>query len=298
MKSLLITFSLTMVLLPSCGSSPVNSTLPFQPTNEQKEYWYNGEAELTSFKLTQARYGELREGTAVMIFVTEDFSTTKFTKTDKEGKDKTSVLKLNFTKNFTTGIYPYSILTSSFVPFSGEERALKISTSIQEWCGHVYMELVRKKFFNINIQSYFEDETIVNLELPIAYLEDELWSMIRLNPAALPIGNTQVIPSFSYLRMMHVEPKAYDCEIKVALSDSANSTLNLYYKELDRSLSITYQTEFPYQIVRWEEVYLDGFGTNKQKLKTTGERIKTIRSAYWTKNKNSDQHLRKELGLE
>lgn len=298
MKSLLITLALTMVLLPSCGSAPVDTPVPYQPTEDQKKYWYNGEAELTSFKLTQARYGELREGTAVMIFVTEDFSTTKFTKTDKEGKDKTSVLKLNFTKNFTTGIYPYSILTSSFVPFNGEERALKISSSIQEWCGHVYMELIRKKFFNVNIQSYFEDETQEDLELPIAYLEDELWSLIRLNPLALPVGNPQVIPSFSYLRMMHVEPKAYECEMKITETEVENSTLWMYYKELDRSLSITYQTEFPHQIIRWQETYLDGFGANKQKLTTVGERITTIRSAYWTKNKNSDQYLRKELGLE
>jgi hypothetical protein len=39
-----------------------------------EKYWFNGEAELSSFQLTQARYGELREGKAVMIFVTEPFS--------------------------------------------------------------------------------------------------------------------------------------------------------------------------------------------------------------------------------
>jgi hypothetical protein len=32
-----------------------------------EKYWFNGEAELSSFQLTQARYGELREGKAVMI---------------------------------------------------------------------------------------------------------------------------------------------------------------------------------------------------------------------------------------
>ena len=32
-----------------------------------KEYWYAGNAEITSYKLTQARYGELREGKAVLF---------------------------------------------------------------------------------------------------------------------------------------------------------------------------------------------------------------------------------------
>ncbi|MEX0361456.1 MAG: septum formation inhibitor Maf, partial [Allomuricauda sp.] len=38
-----------------------------------KSYWYAGNAEITSYKLEQARYGELRDGTAVLIYVTEPF---------------------------------------------------------------------------------------------------------------------------------------------------------------------------------------------------------------------------------
>lgn len=37
------------------------------------EYWFQGKAEISSYDLTQYRYGEAREGEAVMIFVTEDF---------------------------------------------------------------------------------------------------------------------------------------------------------------------------------------------------------------------------------
>ncbi len=33
-----------------------------------KAYWYAGNAEITSYKLEQARYGELRQGKAVKIF--------------------------------------------------------------------------------------------------------------------------------------------------------------------------------------------------------------------------------------
>jgi len=37
-------------------------------------YWYQGKAEVNVFDLQQSRYGEVRPGKAVMIFVTEDFS--------------------------------------------------------------------------------------------------------------------------------------------------------------------------------------------------------------------------------
>jgi len=33
------------------------------------DYWYTGEAELTSYELKQSRYGEIHEGHAVLIFV-------------------------------------------------------------------------------------------------------------------------------------------------------------------------------------------------------------------------------------
>ena len=46
-------------------------------SQEFKDYWYSGEAELTRYELEQARYGEIHRGDAVLIFVTEDFRTDK-----------------------------------------------------------------------------------------------------------------------------------------------------------------------------------------------------------------------------
>ena len=56
-----------------------------------KNYWYQGKAEVASYKLEQARYGEMRDGHAVLVFVTEDFSKSKQVKLDnsqRAGKDK------------------------------------------------------------------------------------------------------------------------------------------------------------------------------------------------------------------
>ena len=149
---------LTMVLLPlfallvsSCEPAPKQEaspsyTLVSQVQSDFSSYWYQGKAELTSYELEQARYGEIHPGHAVLIFVTEDFSKRKQVKLDipsRAGNDAVSVLKCNFTKKFMTGIYPYSMMASVFSPVEVEEypHALKVSTSTQEWCGHTYLQL-------------------------------------------------------------------------------------------------------------------------------------------------------------
>ena len=111
-------------------------------SKEFNDYWYNGEAEITSYKLEQARYGEMRDGKAVLVFVTEDFLPEVQVKADNYSKANTPILKLNATKNFNTGIYPYSIMQSTFYPVANNQHALKISASVQEWCGHVYTNLI------------------------------------------------------------------------------------------------------------------------------------------------------------
>jgi hypothetical protein len=40
----------------------------------EKDYWYDGYAEVTTFFLDQARYGQQYSGTVTLIYVTEDFS--------------------------------------------------------------------------------------------------------------------------------------------------------------------------------------------------------------------------------
>src|SRR5690606_14705037 len=117
-----------------------------EPQDEKQfaAYWYQGKAELNVFKLQQARYGEMRDGHAVMIFVTEPFSRKSRTKASAASDQDPVVMKLNFTRKFITGIYPYSVMTSVFYPVNSDNHAVKVSASVQEWCGHVYMELNKK----------------------------------------------------------------------------------------------------------------------------------------------------------
>ncbi len=294
MKLMLSSIILILFTVFACESNPIETVQEINPAF--KKYWYQREAEITSFRLQQARYGEIREGNAVTIFVTEPFSTSSMTKADNPTQNDPSVLKLNFTKTFNTGIYPYSMMTSTFLPVQDPRHSLKISSSSQEWCGHTYMELQNKRKFDINISSYFEGES-ENLSLEKNIIEDDLWSMIRIKPNDLPTGKQKIIPSFFFLRLAHKETKAYQAIASLSKKDDGISSYTIEYPELQRTLRINFETNFPHQINSWEESSYSGFGNQKNKLVTTAERIKTIKSAYWAKNSNKYSGLRDELGL-
>lgn len=261
-----------------------------------KNYWYAGEAELSSYKLSQARYGELHEGTAVMVFVTEHFSKKDLVKTDQPSSSDPSVLKLNFTKKFNTGIYPYSMMTSTFLPVNKPKHSLKITMSSQDWCGHSFFSLENRNDYKININSYFEGESNDNLVFKKHYLEDDFWSIIRINPKKLPTGKLDVIPSFFFLRLAHIEVKPYAAE--ASIEKAGDKTIyTITYPEVDRVFKIEFESAFPHKILSWEDEYYSGWGEDRKKLKTTAKLMKTIKSDYWNKHKNQHSELRNELGL-
>ncbi|QLG46755.1 septum formation inhibitor Maf [Costertonia aggregata] len=267
-----------------------------QLSEEFKKYWYAGNAEITSYKIEQARYGQLREGNSVLIYVTEPFLNDKQVKADGANPDNIPVLKLNHTKNYLTGIYPYSIMSSSFYPVHDNQHAIKVSFSSQEWCGQVYAQLNNKDKFKVQSRSYFESEADQNLELEKTVLENELWNKIRINPSDLPIGELKIIPSMEYIRLSHKELKAYTA---TATSTTENG-INIYsitYPELDRTLEIKYASEFPYAIEGWSETSKSGYGANAKTLTSKATKIKTMNTPYWTQNSNSDVYLRDSLGL-
>ena len=268
--------------------------------NQQfKDYWFSGKAEITSYDLLQERYGEIRKGNAVNIFVTEPFSKKHNTKADNNVNSNINVLKLNATKKFTTGIYPYSVMTSTFIPVKTPNSSLKISSSTQEWCGHEYIELTQKEdAFKISNSSYFQGASFKNKALAKnIVLEDDIWSKIRLTPENLPQGNFKILPSFVYLRFSHNKVKAYNVIGSIS-KEKNTSVYTLNYPKLQRKLTITFENAFPYKILEWTETYQSGWGANKKMLTTKATLKKTLNIPYWAKNKNSDNYLRKELGLE
>ena len=287
--------TLLSVLLAGCKESSISDedSLPERKLSEGfKTYWFNGEAEITSYQLEQSRYGELREGTATLIFVTEDFLPDAQVKANAMSSNTIPVLKLNAVKKFNTGIYPYSIMQSIFFPLEGNSHALKVSASIQEWCGHMYLQLNNRDDFKIVSHSYFEGEADKQLELPKTYLENELWTQLRINPNSLPTGDVSMIPSFEALRLNHQEIKAYRAQAEF-YQDEELSVYKITYPELKRILQIYFYNKAPFKIEKWQEQSV----VNGKTYTTTATKMKEIKTDYWNKNSNKDLHLREQLNL-
>jgi len=305
MKKIILLLLINTMLL-SCAGDKTNkevvlASLKTQVSEVEKpekdpkfdKYWYDGKAELSSYKLSQARYGEIHDGHAVLIYVTEEFLPKKQLKADRGSKNNIPVLKLNSTKKFLTGIYPYSIMSSVFSPVNAEKQALKTTFSAQEWCGHTYVQLNNRDKFDVEFHSYFEASGDKNLSLKKDELENEIWTTIRIAPDKLPSGNLKMIPAIEFLAMQHRPIKAY--EAHATLQSEGN--LNIYqikYPELGRTLTIKYSKEFPYSIEAWEESFT---GFTGKKLTSKAEKIKSIKSDYWNKHDVVDVALRKDLGL-
>lgn len=294
------------LLLLACNSNNTESTIAMAKVNDEKsmqqprnltgqfkDYWYNGTAEISSYDLKQARYGEMRNGTAVMLFVTEPMDAQAQVKADQSKNSNIPVLKLNATRNFNTGIYPYTIMSSTLLPLNTKENATKIAASIQEWCGHTYMQFNnRGGTYDVMLHSYFQSEGDATMKLSNALTENQIPAQLRLDPKEMPQGALDIIPSAEYLRLKHVQT-ATTKAIATLIETDSQFIYRVEMPDLKRVVTYTTSTQFPYTILEWTDRHDDG-GTM---LETKATLKKTIQSAYWSKNSNADEYLRKELGL-
>ncbi|MEO5989704.1 MAG: hypothetical protein ABIU54_12930 [Candidatus Eisenbacteria bacterium] len=194
------------------AASPARGTSP-EFGNAFWKLWGDGRAEMAGYDFETPRYGSVRKGVAVTIFVTESFSNTLRVKADpgKHPKsDEYPVMKLNLVQDFATGVYDYNLMTSAFTavtPVNGRPAGAptKVSFSAQEWCGHAFSQLL----FDANAarftaHSYFDGEADQSSTLPIpleAVSEDALlvWARGLAYPVVKP-GESVSVPLVRSLR--------------------------------------------------------------------------------------------------
>ncbi len=289
---------------PTPTESPLGSRIVPTPDDFASDYpsfdryWYQGRAELSRYSLSQHRYGDVHEGEAVLIFVTEPFLPGLQVKQEHGDKEESiSVLKLNAYRRFYTGIYPYTVMTSSFTPAgSAGEPTLKLTNTVQEWCGQVFSQINRRpEGLRTVLYSYFQDEGDQKLTLPDARFEDGLWAQIRIDPSAIAEGPTELIPALDYVRMTHKALRAYPAivsrkeAVTTDLLKVPASALVVEYPPLGRTLTIYHQAEFPHAILAWEEA----IGPHR----TTAVRTNAIIDDYWDHRAPGDAAFREALGL-
>ena len=269
-------------------------------------YWFQGKAEVTSYDLVQARYREEHPGSAVLVFVSEDFLTEKQVKNESyEDPASVKVLKANMLRKFPTGMYDYSIMTSVFSPADTRRfpHAIKVTMSAQDWCGQTFAQINRRNDqHQLQQFSYFEQEGDESLNINgKVWLEDEIWTRLRMDPANLPVGRVEMLPSLMTLRLLHLEnkPLAATGELTDYTGSEMEGTqlrsYKLSYENPKRTLEIVFEAAAPYQIVGWTETSPGMFGAGE--LRTIAKRKTMVMNDYWSKHDLADSTLRKFLGL-
>ena len=269
-------------------------------------YWSQGKAEVNVYEVSQNRYQENHSGQLVSVFVTEDFLTDKQVKNERYiNENSTWILKNIQLKKFTTGVYDYSLFNSVFTPINRNKfpKSLKVSASSQEWCGTMYTQfnLILDTDYKVEHRSYFESEGDRVTRIKKSYLEDEVFTVLRMNPLLLPVGTVQLIPPANYIQLKHLQIKSYKAITSLIPNDKkeiSGSNLMQYkivYPELNRSIRIVFENKAPYKIMGWFEKFPSSFDG---KPRTTSIILKTQKMLpYWRQNSLKDKYLREELGL-
>jgi hypothetical protein len=213
------------------------------------------------------------------------------------------VLKLNAVRDFQTGIYDYNVLTSVFARVAPGWPLAKVSFSSQEWCGHVYHQLLPRGGSVAGLShSYFDGEADAAEKLPLpagGVMEDALPILVRgLLGAYLPLGQSRVVPFLPSLLRARLEhrPLAWGrAKISVAAEVSSVAVPAGRFDVVAWTVApaeggpvTTYQVEAaaPHRLVRWST----DAGEH-------GELLGSDRLAYWTLNGPEGQQHLKRLGL-
>ena len=307
---------LTAALVAGCATPPPPQTaaqsdlrqravdavaLPAEPTqgasSEFWEMWGDGNAEMSSYDAVSSRYGSPREAELVLIYVTEGLSRSTLVK-DDAADDAVSVLKLNISEKFDTGIYPYSVMTSIFSPVdayrSERFQPVKLTLTAQEWCGHVFRGVwPGADGFRSTLYSYFagEDESDRAFSAPAGTLyEDALLMQLRELDGPFAGGggwSGHVVPSLWQQRVTHDEIAAVSATItraQASRDDQPVTRFVLSYGDYVRTYDV--EQVSPHRVIAWET--------------STGDRAVlkgTDRLPYWRLNGPGEESNRARFGL-
>ena len=183
-------------------------------------------------------------------------------------------------------------MSSTFLPLEQEQNALKVATSIQEWCGHTYMQLNQKnKQYHVKLYSYFQSEGNKEFIIEDALLENQVPSQLRLDPEKMPVGKIEMVPSTEYSRLTHTESNILPAIAQLTRIDSSYVyTINY---QSGRSVKYITSNQFPYIIQSWEENFPSHGGSSM----TRATLKNTLRTPYWTQNSAKYEVLRDSLQL-
>ncbi|MCB9698926.1 MAG: hypothetical protein H6738_19250 [Alphaproteobacteria bacterium] len=307
--------------LIGCGAGASPAVMPrAEAPRDFWSHWGDGKAELDGYAYTARRYGELRTGEEIQVWVTEDFTAGQLVKSNGGHGDEFPVLKLNDIRRFQTGIYDYHLLQSVFVRADGKQALglpVKEVLSVDEWCGAAFEELVVRDGVVHGVgHSYFDgegDRSWDDERVPaMGVMADALPYLARglLGDPVAPGASVAVQLRHSQIdqRLAHREPawvpatlsRAAEVEsvevpagtfevrrFEVTTDDPACGTARGIAAD-GTTCKATWWVEeaAPHRIVRWSR-------DNGEDAVLTG----SFRGAYWSMHGEGQEEARRQLGL-
>jgi len=273
--------------------------------------WHDGRAELDGYRYSIVRYGQRRQGQAVMIYVTEPWSRSKRVKVEDASKnpaDVFDVLKLNLVRDFQTGIYDYNTMVSLFVR-TQDFSPVELSFTSAEWCGNVYAKVrFDDDALHETLYSYFEDESGTrSLDRPRdGVAQDALFVLLRgLKGEFLGPGARREIPLLSGMlesRLRHRPLKWSPAQIEraskpVSIAVPAGNWSNAIYYEVrvqDGPVGRFWiEPDGDGRLLKWTWTE-----SGRSEASESGELAGTLRTAYWKDNDPGNEALLRQLGLQ
>ncbi len=268
------------------------------------EWWGDGRAELSGYRLTLGRYGEPREAELALIYVTEPHDRRTWIKDDDvQSPHRVEMLKLISSVKFLTGIYPYSVMTSTFAPVDRyREQAfspVRIAHSVQEWCGSYSQTLWPgpEGFRSLRL-SYFahEGERVreVDAQGELVYEDALLIQLRELDGAFAGGGDWEglLVPELWRFRTRHAGTDPVPAHIQreeavredPVLGEVPVTRFTLSTDDYMRTFDV--EREEPRRVLGWTT-----------SLGDEASLLATERLDYWRLNRLGDEAYREALGL-
>lgn len=260
---------------------PTNTTAslednPLAKDQAFQQYWNTGLSEVNTYEVTQTIDTSQKTGQAELVFTIVDFDTKKHGQVTSSNKsESTTVLKQNLIQKIDTGVYEYSLTNSTFTPtnYVVFPHALKVEYAKQNTQGQEYSQVNwQGQTFLYKGKSDFQPKAQQDISVKTAWLEDEIWNRVRLNPQTLPDGEIEMIPSLEYLRSTNQKVEAISCkttfeEKKDSVSKQVSKYYTIEYPEKHRKVSIKFEAQFPYKILNWESSFEQNGKVNTMKAR-------------------------------
>lgn len=248
----------------------------------EKQYWYDGQAEINLYDATLVKYGEPRQADELAhIFVTESHDPELLVKADDWRRPGlVPMLKLNYVTSVRTGVYRYEQMLSFFFD-RGDLGLAKMTLSSHEWCGNTYKELVNhgeRESFDFNTYWDGQGNGSYDVDLPedlVVY--DSLPGQLRALPWA--DGLEATFPLLPTQLSSQVRPLSWaDATVRVTgrgQVDVPAGTFDAWTVELEHAGGLdrlTFELEFPHRMLNWTQASGDSFRLKRSE-----------KMAYWAK---------------